>query len=172
MPNLQFDNTDGEMWLMPCRFDGTLEERRDPFTGKPTKMPRNGALTRKEQRAVEAVLEAVRIDGVGNMLKVEDGGVAEFSVEPSSVSLKPRMVPPTKDLAALVYDLLVAGNWCLQTDDVLVVSDPEHAKRLPKEDPLVPAEFFETFPRSVVHIDSAAALAEALGWPPRRRRKR
>ncbi len=166
MTRLTFDESDGEVWFIPCRYDGTLEDGRDPFTGKTVKVPRNGPLTPDERRAVEAVLAPARarMPGVSNMVKVADGGIAELDVEPSSLMLKPRMVRPTVGLATLAYDVLVAGRWCIRADDALVVASLDDARDRPREDERVSAGFYTSIPSGVVLVESPAALAAALGW--------
>lgn len=64
----------------------------------------------------------------------------------------------------LLFDVLLAGNWCIRTDEALVVTDVENARHRPGDDRRVPAEFYETLPKEVVVVESAAALGAALGW--------
>ena len=164
MNPLHVNRSDGEIWFQPCRFDGSVEDRRHPFTGELCKMPRNGDLIPEEQRAVEAALEPSRMPGISSMIEVADGGVAELSVSPSSVMLKPRRARRTLGLAAVLFEVLRAGNWCIRTDEALVVANVENARHRPREDPRVPAAFYEGFPREVVLVESAAGLGAALGW--------
>jgi hypothetical protein len=160
---LTFDESEGGLWFTPCRFDGTLQDSKHPFLGTPIKTPRNGTLTPEEQGAVEKVIAPARTS-IENILKVADGGTAEVDVGPSSLFIQPRSVRPTVGLATVVYDALAAGNWCLRADGVLVVTDPANARQLPQRHPEVPEPFYEVWPAEVVVIESAPAMAKALGW--------
>ena len=164
MPQLSFDGSDGDINFITCRFDGSFQESRNPFTSKVMELPTSRELRGDEQHAVERVLAGATTADSANVLEVVDGGAAMFEVGPSFVSLKPFRGRPTPGLANVLFDVLVAGNWCIQADDALVVADLENARQLPPRSPRVPAEFYEHFPSKVVLVETAQDLANALGW--------
>lgn len=154
---LAFDNSDGEIWFQPCRYDGTVEGGgRNPFTGKPSNLPRNAPLTASEEKAVRAVIAAARTkaEKSGTPLDLFDRNVATgFMINPRGRDYA--------DLVGLIYEVLVAGNWCFVTDDALVVASMASVQGLPVPHPDLPADY-PLPPRRVVLVASAEDLALQL----------
>lgn len=149
---LTFDNSDGELWFTTCRYDGSLIERRDPFSGKPIRVPRNTGLTKAEAARVRAILAEAKKRM--KRLEIQDDDVANGCMVSS------RNNSPTS-LAVLLYDLLVAGDWCLQADDALIVASLSSIRGRPAADLPLP-EGYPLPPERVVVVSSAANLAAEL----------
>ncbi len=67
----------------------------------------------------------------------------------------------SKEIAALVFDLLVAGNWCLVTDDAIVVASKDSVRGLPRPDRAIPSDF-PMVPARVVLVESPNEVARQL----------
>ena len=157
MRKLTFGESQGEIWFMPFRFDGTVEDHHGP--GGVLPQPKNGGLTKAEQLAVDRLL-ATAADS-DSTVTLPDGGSADVEVQRGRLMLRPRRVRPA--LAKLVYDLLAAGRWTFTADDVLVVTNAKYAARPPR-DSRVPADWYLTVPAETLVVESPAELATALGW--------
>jgi hypothetical protein len=141
-----FDNSDGEIAFQPYRYDGTLEDRLDPFTRTTTvKIPRNAPLTAQEKKAVERVLsslsEAYLVTPGPTGLVVADGGPVEIFDENIGAGclVKPRRLTPR--LVSFLHQLLVAGNWCMVADEAVIVASMASVQGYPPADPRIPSDY-------------------------------
>ena len=159
MAQLTFEGSGGEIWFLPCRFDGTVQEHPNE-RGEIVTQPKNGALTKGEQIAVDALLAAAADSD--RTVTLADGGSAEVATQRGRLMLRPRRIRPA--LAKLVYDVLAAGHWAFAADDVLVVTNAMNAERRPAHDSRVAAEWYLTVPSKTLIVESPEALATALGW--------
>ena len=162
---LSFNQSEGEIWFRPCRYDGTLVNHRNPFTGEPIKVPRNAPLSAAEAKAVKALLQAAQAKSVkATRLAAAERRPMTLAWEIFDEDVKNGCMikgRPSPDLFALLYALLVAGNWCLVTDDAIVVTSMAAVRGLPRPDPALPAEY-PLPPTRVVLVSSAEDLAKQV----------
>lgn len=151
--HLTVEETNGELWFEPCRYDGSLVDTIDPATGAHSRAPHNARLNPLETRRVCAVLASAR-PALDFILVADD-------IE-NRCMIKTRGDASPATLAPLLFDLLVAGNWCLRTDDALAVASPAAIVGRPHGDPAI-APDYRFPPERVVVVASAAELAAAFG---------
>lgn len=108
-----------DILLSPCRYDGTTEEGRNPFTLEPVQVPRNTPLSAAEVKAVRAAFErggAVE-NGKEDFLFLSRDG-ARVQIYASNLEwgcvFECRGAGVTPELARLLFDVMVAGNLVLE----------------------------------------------------------
>ncbi len=105
---------------------------------------------------MKALLEAAKAKAASTRAPLE---VSEGAVK-SGCMINPRgnMSP---EIAALVFAILVAGNWCFVTDDAIVVATMDSVRGLPRPDPALP-DGYPLIPTRVVLVASAEDVAKQL----------
>lgn len=161
---MEFVQPEDGFLFQPCRYDGTFEAARHPFTLEPVQLPRNETLTAKEVRAVKALLASVASKRAGNLVTMPDGLKASLEFKDLAKQLlvdpRGRMSEP---FARFLHALLVAGQWCIRGEEAIVAATSQSVARLPPaEDPRLPADF-PPFPRRVVICKTPAEMARLLG---------
>jgi hypothetical protein len=106
--------------LLPWRFEGTTR-RLSPFTAELTEFPKPAPHTQEQHARIEAVLRAAGGEGLSSRrIALGDGGAAEFSCGDlaDGCALEVRGQGITPQLAQLIFDLMMAGDWVLVTDAI------------------------------------------------------
>jgi len=117
-----------DLHFQPCRFDGTTEERYNPFTKQPQDVPRNEPLSAEEVSAVLDVLKRAGAEGPdeeGNhVVRFTDGAYVEIFARhlETGCMLAIRGAGVTPSLAKLLFDVMVAGRWVLMGDEEVVLA--------------------------------------------------
>lgn len=127
-----------DLHFQPCRFDGTTEQRYNPFTKQLQDVPRNEPLSAEEVSAVLDVLKraGAQPDEGCHLVRFADGSVAEIFADDLAagcmVAIRGAGVTPA--LAQLLFDILVAGRWVLLgEEDVVLAPSHDCLKGTPKD---------------------------------------
>ena len=119
-----------DLVVQPCRYDGTMERRVNPFTKAPVEVPRNAPLSATEAKAVRAILDEAAGAGPDEhgryVIRLVDGTrVDAFARElAAGCTFMVRAAGVSAPLAALLHAVLVAGNWVLLDEDHVVAPHP------------------------------------------------
>lgn len=118
--------------FLPCRYDGTNELRKSPYTAKLESFPRNEPLSEAEVDAVLGVLARAGVTapddhGVSSLL-LSDGTNAEIFLGDvgNGCTFAIRGAGITPRLAQLLFDVMTAGNWVMLGGDEDVAFAPSH----------------------------------------------
>jgi hypothetical protein len=146
-----------DIFFQPCRFTGTAEIKKNPFTGEALSVPLNEPLSDVELQAVQQVLKRANAQGPDDqgcyVVQLEDGGEAEVFGSDLANSCMVALQGMTDDLLRFLFDLLKAGNWVMlpaMEDPVAITTSPGILRGIPDD-----------FPR-VVTCNSAAELGVLL----------
>ncbi len=128
---------DFDVRFRPCRYDGTTEKRYNPFAKESQDVPRNEPLSATEEEAVRAALQraGAKPDAEGYCAAhFGDGGSAEVYVgqpinEGCTFALRGAGITPT--VAQLLFDVMVAGNWVIVGEGVVIAPTTDCAKTAP-----------------------------------------
>jgi hypothetical protein len=127
-----------DLHFQPCRFDGTTEQRYNPFTKQLQDVPRNEPLSPAEVSAVLDVLERAGADGPDeegcHVVRLADGAHVEIFAKDlaSGCMVAIRGAGVTPSLAKLLFDVMVAGRWVLLgEEDVVLAPSPDCMKGTP-----------------------------------------
>lgn len=128
-----------DVFFAPCRYDGTTEHRRNPFTGQMQDVPRNAPLSEAEVAAVRAALVRVGAKDGGDdvyLVQLADGANAEVYAKDlqDGCMFAIRGAGVTPLLAQLLFDVMVAGSWTLAgtgDEDFVIAPNEECVKSQP-----------------------------------------
>ena len=135
-----------DVFFRPCRYDGTTERRRNPFTNKIQEFPRNGPLSEVEVSAVRDALERAGARGPDDdgtyVAMFADGANAEIFADnlANGCMFAIRGAGVTPSLARLLFEVMVAGNWVLTgtgEENLVLAPTLECVKGAPNDFPRV-----------------------------------
>jgi hypothetical protein len=129
-----------DLHFQPCRFDGTKEQRYNPFTKQLQDVPRNEPLSATEVSAVLEVLKRACPAGPDeegcHAAHFADGSSAEIFAQDvrSGCMVAIRGAGVTLALATFLFDLMVAGSWVLLgEEDIVLAPSLDCVKGTPSE---------------------------------------
>jgi hypothetical protein len=123
-----------DLHISPCRFDGTMERRKNPFTNQVEDFPRNLPLTRTEIDAVLRVFKmagCIERDDVYIFQSADGASVEIFSKDLTrGCMFAVRGAGVTPLLCQFLFDVLAAGNWVV-TGEVVIAPNENSVKDAP-----------------------------------------
>jgi hypothetical protein len=129
-----------DVHFQPCRFDGTTERRKNPFTGQLQDCPRNLPLSKSEVDAVLGVFKmaGARASGDDYQFRSADGASVEIFATnlANGCMFAIRGAGITPLLAQLLFDVMVAGNWVIMGtggEDVVIAPNDKAVKTAPTD---------------------------------------